>query len=95
MSGPLDGIRVLDLCDPKGQYMGRLLASHGADVIKVEPLAGDPGRRIGPFVDDLAGLIDLSSSTYFSKPFFPGVFLFCNLILGAARVYYGHANAFG
>ena len=55
-AGPLDGIRVLDLCDPKGQYMGRLLASHGADVIKVEPLDGDPGRRIGPFVDDVAGV---------------------------------------
>lgn len=51
--GPLDGVRVLDLCDPKGQYMGRLLASHGADVIKIEPLSGDPGRRIGPFADDV------------------------------------------
>jgi len=50
--GALSGIRVVDLCDPKGQYMGRLLASHGADVVKIEPTGGDPGRRIGPFVDD-------------------------------------------
>ena len=55
-TGPLNGIRVIDLCDPKGQYMGRLLGSHGAEVIKVEPLAGDPGRGIGPFVDDVAGV---------------------------------------
>ena len=54
--GPLDRVRVLDLCDPKGQYMGRLLGSHGADVIKVEPTGGDAGRRIGPFVDDVAGV---------------------------------------
>ncbi len=51
--GALSGIRVLDLCDPKGQYMGRLLASHGADVIKIEPPHGDPGRHFGPFADDL------------------------------------------
>ncbi|MEE9277736.1 MAG: CoA transferase [Dehalococcoidia bacterium] len=52
MPAALDGIRVLDLCDPKGQYMGRLLANLGADVIKIEPPRGDPGRAIGPFVDD-------------------------------------------
>ena len=52
---PLDGVRVLDLSDPFGQYAGRLLANLGADVIKIEPPAGDTGRRIGPFLDDLPG----------------------------------------
>ena len=53
MSGALEGIRVLDLCDPKGQYIGRLLANLGADVIKIEPPHGDAARRIGPFLDEV------------------------------------------
>jgi len=48
----LDGLRVLDLTGLKGHLCGRLLADMGADVIKIEPPAGDPARRIGPFVDD-------------------------------------------
>lgn len=51
-SGALHGIRILDLAGPWGQYAGKLLADLGADVIKVEPPAGDPGRQIGPFKDD-------------------------------------------
>jgi crotonobetainyl-CoA:carnitine CoA-transferase CaiB-like acyl-CoA transferase len=46
---PLDGIRVLDLSGPVGSYGGRLLADAGADVVKVEPPAGDELRRQGPF----------------------------------------------
>jgi len=48
----LDGVRVLDFTDPKGQYMGRLLSTLGADVIKIEAPGGDSGRRIGPFAQD-------------------------------------------
>ncbi len=47
----LDGLRVVDLTHPYGQYAGKLLAELGADVIKIEPPEGDPGRRMRPFVD--------------------------------------------
>ena len=50
--GALAGLRVLDLTDLKGHLCAHLLADMGADVIKVEPPAGDSARRIGPFVDD-------------------------------------------
>src|SRR6202158_912002 len=50
--GALAGLRVLDLTDLKGHLCARLLADMGADVIKVEPPAGDSARRIGPFVDE-------------------------------------------
>lgn len=43
--------RVLDLTDERGWLCGKLLADLGADVVKVEPPGGDPGRRRGPFAD--------------------------------------------
>ena len=46
---PLGGVRVLDLAGPLGSYCGRLLADIGADVVKVEPPAGDELRRQPPF----------------------------------------------
>jgi crotonobetainyl-CoA:carnitine CoA-transferase CaiB-like acyl-CoA transferase len=45
-------LRVLDLVDESGSLCGRILADLGADVIKVEPPGGDPGRRVPPFADD-------------------------------------------
>ena len=51
-SGPLADVRVLDLTDALGAYCGKLLADLGADVIKVEPPGGAPGRSRGPFVGD-------------------------------------------
>jgi benzylsuccinate CoA-transferase BbsE subunit len=48
-TGPLSGYRVLDLADEKGQLCGRLMGELGADVIKIEPPAGDPTRLNGPF----------------------------------------------
>jgi len=44
--GGLDGLRVIDLSSGiAGPLVGMLLADHGADVIKIEPPGGDPGRR--------------------------------------------------
>src|SRR5919202_2985923 len=48
----LDGLRVLDLTDASGYACGRILADLGADVVKVEPPEGDPGRQVGPFAGD-------------------------------------------
>ena len=45
----LDGVRVLDLTSEMGWYTGKLLADLGADVIKVEPVGGDPARGRAPF----------------------------------------------
>lgn len=55
MSGPLTGLRIVELCDELGQYAGKLLADLGADVVRVEPPAGSSARSIGPFVRDIPG----------------------------------------
>ena len=50
----LAGLRVLELGGMvAAPYCGKLLASLGADVVKVEPpKVGDPSRRRGPFPGD-------------------------------------------
>jgi len=50
---PLSPYRALDLTNEKGYLCGKILADLGADVIKVEPPDGDPGRNIGPFYHDI------------------------------------------
>jgi benzylsuccinate CoA-transferase BbsE subunit len=45
--------RVLDFTQAIGWTCGKLFADLGADVIKIEPPGGDPGRRIGPFYGDV------------------------------------------
>jgi len=52
--GNLQGYRILDLTGEPGFLAGKLLAELGADVIKVEPPAGDAARRRGPFVGGIA-----------------------------------------
>src|SRR6185436_14525758 len=47
--GSLAGTRVLDLTGEPGFFAGKLLGDLGADVVKLEPPAGDPARRRPPF----------------------------------------------
>lgn len=57
---PLQGIRVVELAQlVSGPYCGSLLAGLGAEVIKIEPPAGDMARQFGPFVS--------SDSAYFES----------------------------
>lgn len=56
MSGPLAGLRVIELCDERGAFAGKLLADLGAEVVKIEPPGGDKTRTYGPFLEDKPGL---------------------------------------
>ena len=49
MSGPLSGIRIIEVGHMlMGPYCGLLLADLGAEVIKVEPASGDIARSVSP-----------------------------------------------
>ncbi|OBG91904.1 acyl-CoA hydratase [Mycobacterium sp. E3251] len=64
MNRPLTGLRVVELASEiAGPYCTKLLVDLGADVCKIEPPAGDPLRRWGPFPSalpdpDRCGLFD-------------------------------------
>src|SRR3990170_6595007 len=49
----LSDLRVIELAQGiAGPYCGKLFADLGAEVIKLEPPAGDRSRRYGPFPGD-------------------------------------------
>ena len=48
----LSGFRALDLTDEKGFVCGKILATLGMDVIKIEKPGGDSARTIPPFLHD-------------------------------------------
>ena len=48
---PLSGVRILDTTVGEAGQIARLLADLGADVIKLEPSSGCPGRSQPPLVD--------------------------------------------
>jgi crotonobetainyl-CoA:carnitine CoA-transferase CaiB-like acyl-CoA transferase len=51
--GALAGLVVIDLTQMlAGPYCTMLLADQGAEVIKIEPIDGDPTRQFGPFLAD-------------------------------------------
>src|SRR5215217_5800807 len=48
MAGPLEGVRVVELgVWVAGPAAGGILADWGADIVKIEPPAGDPARTFG------------------------------------------------
>lgn len=50
---PYAGLKVVDLSQGvAGPYCAMLLARHGADVVKVEPMEGDWARALGPVYGD-------------------------------------------
>jgi benzylsuccinate CoA-transferase BbsE subunit len=65
-TGPLAGLRVLEVSGLLGEYAGKLLADHGADVILVEPPRGAPRRCLGPFLDDEPGVERSLSFAYYN-----------------------------
>lgn len=54
MSRPLDGVVVLEMGEGiSAAYCTSVMATLGADVIKIEAPSGDTSRRLGPFPDDI------------------------------------------
>jgi crotonobetainyl-CoA:carnitine CoA-transferase CaiB-like acyl-CoA transferase len=49
LGSSLDDLVLLEIGNELGDYAAMLLAGFGAQVIKLEPRAGAPSRRIGPF----------------------------------------------
>lgn len=78
MSGPLEGIRVIDFGRfIAGPYCAMLLADLGADVIRVERRGGGEDRKVGPVTESGEG----------------GLFLTCNRNKRGITLDLGHKQA--
>lgn len=64
--GALSPYRILDLSTHASGYGSKLLADMGADVIKLEPVGGDPERNVGPFFGGIPGPTRSLSFAYFN-----------------------------
>lgn len=63
MSGPLEGVRILDLTSVvMGPYATQWLGDYGADVVKIEPPEGDVMRLSGPMKSGRMGHFYLSTN---------------------------------
>lgn len=50
MSAPLDGVKVVEMTSVVlGPYACQILGDLGADIVKIEPPAGDTNRNLGPY----------------------------------------------
>lgn len=57
MKGPLEGVRVVEISMfQQGPVAGMRLGDLGADVIKIEPKSGDPGRGFMRIIGAMVGL---------------------------------------
>jgi crotonobetainyl-CoA:carnitine CoA-transferase CaiB-like acyl-CoA transferase len=57
MAGPLDGVKVVEITMfQQGPVAGMRLGDLGADIIKVEPKTGDPGRGMMRIIGADTGL---------------------------------------
>jgi crotonobetainyl-CoA:carnitine CoA-transferase CaiB-like acyl-CoA transferase len=63
---PLSALRAVEIgLLPAAAYCARLFADFGAEVIKIEPPAGDPGRRAAPLIQGRADASPESASFAF------------------------------
>ena len=57
------GLKVIELAQGvAGPFCGKLFAGLGADVIKIEPPAGDHSRTFGPFMSDADNKVEGSGA---------------------------------
>lgn len=61
-TGPLAGLRIVELASEMAPWAGKLFGDMSADVILIEPPGGHATRSFGPFADDIA---DANRSLWF------------------------------
>ena len=68
MQKPLEGLRVVDTTNNRGELCGRLLADLGANVVLVEPINGSSLRETAPFGPNGESLGFLWSCLLYTSP---------------------------